>query len=291
MEVLRDQSGARGLRRARRSPSARTTASTSATARSSPRSAGGPPRRGLRSAVVTFDRHPAAVVRPESAPLLLTDLEQKLELLAETGVDYCLVVTFDEARSRETPRTSSARCWSSASTPGSSWWGRTSTSATPGRQRRAARKLGAELGFEVEGLGLVGADGVRREGAPGVVHPHPRAAGRGRRGRGRRLLGRAHEVRGVVDHGDERGGTELGFPTANVSVPGDVLLPADGIYAGWYVRPDGCIHATAISLGPPPDVLRGGATSACSRPTCSTSTATSTASRPGCGSSSGCGAR
>src|SRR5690606_16507873 len=56
---------------------------------------------GLSSVVVTFDRHPASVVRPESAPRLLTDLEQKLELLAETGVDHCLVITFDEARSRE----------------------------------------------------------------------------------------------------------------------------------------------------------------------------------------------
>ncbi len=49
-------------------------------------------------------------------------------------------------------------------------------------------------------------------------------------------------------HGDARG-RELGFPTANVSVPGDILLPADGIYAGWYERPDGTVHASAISLG------------------------------------------
>src|SRR5438445_2252361 len=56
---------------------------------------------GARSAVVTFDRHPAAVVRPESAPPLLTDLEQRLELLAGTGVDYALVVHFDEVRSLE----------------------------------------------------------------------------------------------------------------------------------------------------------------------------------------------
>ena len=62
------------------------------------------------------------------------------------------------------------------------------------------------------------------------------------------MLGRPYEVRGVVAHGDARG-RELGFPTANVSVPGDVLLPADGIYAGWYERPDGSVHATAISLG------------------------------------------
>src|SRR5262245_27907941 len=60
--------------------------------------------RGLASAVVTFDRHPASVVRPESAPRLLTDLDQKLKLLAETGIDYCLVVTFDEAHSQKTTK-------------------------------------------------------------------------------------------------------------------------------------------------------------------------------------------
>ena len=62
------------------------------------------------------------------------------------------------------------------------------------------------------------------------------------------LLGRPHEVRGVVERGDGRG-RELGFPTANVAVPAEILLPADGIYAGWYERPSGAVHATAISLG------------------------------------------
>jgi riboflavin kinase/FMN adenylyltransferase len=62
------------------------------------------------------------------------------------------------------------------------------------------------------------------------------------------MLGRAHEVRGVVAHGDRRG-RELGYPTANVAVPGDICLPADGIYAGWYLRPDGVPLPCAISLG------------------------------------------
>ena len=62
------------------------------------------------------------------------------------------------------------------------------------------------------------------------------------------MLGRDHEVRGVVAHGDERG-RELGFPTANVSVPGEVLLPADGIYAGWFERADGSTWPAALSLG------------------------------------------
>jgi riboflavin kinase / FMN adenylyltransferase len=63
-----------------------------------------------------------------------------------------------------------------------------------------------------------------------------------------RLLGRNYEVRGVVALGDKRG-RELGFPTANVSVPGDILLPADGIYAGWFERPGGSVYPSAISLG------------------------------------------
>ena len=59
---------------------------------------------GARSVVVTFDRHPASVVRPESAPKLLTDPQQKLELLASTGVDATLVVPFGESQSKEAPR-------------------------------------------------------------------------------------------------------------------------------------------------------------------------------------------
>src|SRR3546814_18384308 len=56
---------------------------------------------GLSSAVVTFDRHPASVVRPESAPRLLTDPDQPPELLAATGITRCLPIAFDEAPSHE----------------------------------------------------------------------------------------------------------------------------------------------------------------------------------------------
>ncbi|HEY5874165.1 MAG TPA: adenylyltransferase/cytidyltransferase family protein, partial [Ilumatobacteraceae bacterium] len=56
-----------------------------------------------KSVVLTFDRHPATVVRPESAPRLLTDLPQKLELLQQTGIDATVVVVFDQHRSHESP--------------------------------------------------------------------------------------------------------------------------------------------------------------------------------------------
>jgi riboflavin kinase / FMN adenylyltransferase len=205
---------------------------------------------GLATAVVTFDRHPAAVVRPESAPRLLTDLDQKLELLAETGVDYCLVITFDEGRSRESAgdfvREVLAGCLAARV-------------VVVGEDfhfghRRAGnvdllRTMGAELGFEVEGLELVDTEGRPADDDERVSSTRIRhALVEGELAVANALLGRAYEVRGVVAHGDERG-RELGFPTANVSVPGDILLPADGIYAGWFERADGSVHPAAISLG------------------------------------------
>ena len=63
------------------------------------------------------------------------------------------------------------------------------------------------------------------------------------------------EVRGTVEHGDERG-RELGFPTANVAVPERVCLPADGVYAGTFTGRDGAPRVAAISLGRRPMTLR-----------------------------------
>jgi riboflavin kinase/FMN adenylyltransferase len=205
---------------------------------------------GLASAVVTFDRHPASVVRPESAPRLLTDLEQKLELLAATGLDRCLVISFDEPRSKEPAeefvREVLVECLAAKVVI-------VGEDFHFGHQRRGnvdlLRSMGADLGFEVAGLPLVDAHGEAAgdgEKASSTAIRHALVAGD--LARANALLGRPHEVRGVVAHGDARG-RELGFPTANVSVPGDILLPADGIYAGWYERPDGEVHATAISLG------------------------------------------
>jgi riboflavin kinase/FMN adenylyltransferase len=201
---------------------------------------------GLASAVVTFDQHPAAVVRPESAPRLLTDLEQKLELLGETGVDYVLVVRFDEARSRESAedfiREVLVGCLNTRAVV-------VGHDFHFGYRRRGTvamlQTMGAELGFDVTGLRLfpggpgdlpVSSTRIRQLLASGLVEE---AAS---------LLGRPHQVRGVVTQGDQRGRL-LGFPTANVAVPDAVAMPADGVYAGWYLRPDGVPWPAALSLG------------------------------------------
>jgi riboflavin kinase/FMN adenylyltransferase len=207
--------------------------------------------RGMATAVVTFDRHPAAVVRPESAPLLLTDLDQKLELLAATGVDYVRVVHFDDARSKEPAeefvREDLVGCLNArVVVVGSDFHF--------GHQRRGnvelLRHMGGELGFEVAPLDLVAADGrPARDEAERVSSTRIRTLLRaGELDAANALLGRPHEVRGVVGDGDKRA-RELGFPTANLEIPVGVCLPRDGIYAAWYLRPDGSRHAGAVSLG------------------------------------------
>lgn len=203
---------------------------------------------GVRTAVVTFDRHPASVVRPDSAPLLLTDLEQKLELLAGTGVDYTYVVRFDPERAAESAESFVVddlvgRLGARLVTVGDDFhFGR-------GRAGNVdlLRTMGAELGFDVIGHALVDADGIPSTAS--VSSTRIRSALRdGDLAAANAMLGRPHEVRGVVGRGDGRA-RELGFRTANVGVAPDICLPADGVYAGVHVLADGTEAPCAISLG------------------------------------------
>ncbi|HQZ34399.1 MAG TPA: bifunctional riboflavin kinase/FAD synthetase [Ilumatobacteraceae bacterium] len=200
-----------------------------------------------RSAVLTFDRHPASVVRPESAPQLLTDLDQKLELLAATGIDATLVVKFDEAQSLEEPMSFAQRILvdcvgASMVVVGEDFHfghGREGNVAT-------LRELGALRDFEVLPLPLI----PRLDGPDEPISSTAirRAMAGGQVELAASMLGHPFEARGVVVQGDQRGRL-LGFPTANVEVPIAICVPSDGVYAGWYYRPDGSRHACAINLG------------------------------------------
>jgi riboflavin kinase / FMN adenylyltransferase len=209
---------------------------------------------GLTTVVVTFDRHPAAVVRPESAPKQLTSLEQKLELLADAGMERTVVIPFDEARADETAEDFVQevlvdQLGARLVVVGEDFhFGH-------GRKGNVEmlRRLGAEDGFEVVGVGLTG------DGTEPVSSTRIRALlAAGEVEEAARLLGRRHEVRGPVVRGDGRGGAELGFPTANLSLPDDIALPADGVYAGHYRRPDGTVHRAAINVGRRPTFYEAG---------------------------------
>lgn len=204
-------------------------------------------RSNARSAVVTFDRHPASVVRPESAPLLLTDQEQRLELLASTGVDATVVVPFDQRQAGESAASFVERVLVDALATRSIVVGEDFHFGR-GREGNVAllRELGGTHGFDVVPLELLGrGDGVDEPVSSTAIR---RALAGGDVAAAARMLGRPFEARGSVVAGDQRGRL-LGFPTANVEVPNRICLPADGVYAGWYERPDGTAHPCAINLG------------------------------------------
>ncbi len=202
---------------------------------------------GCRSVVITFDKHPASVVRPESAPKLLTDIEQKLELLQQTGIDATLVVEFNQERSSEDPAVFVQRVLVDALHAQVIVVGEDFHFGFKRSGNVAMlRDLGKQFDFDVVPVKLiqrpdeveepVSSTSIRRALAGGQVEVATN------------LLGRAYEVRGVVVNGDKRGRT-IGFPTANVEVPNAMCLPADGVYAGQFTREDGSVHSCAINLG------------------------------------------
>jgi riboflavin kinase/FMN adenylyltransferase len=201
-------------------------------------------REGLASVVVTFDRHPLALLSPEDCPTSLVSIEQKLDLLAGTGVDATLVLAFDRALSSLPPEefvetfivnTLHARF------------------VLVGQDFRFGfrgagdvdllRELGTGYGFEVQIIDDVKPDYARRVSSTwirellsaGDVHAATR------------LLGHLPTVRGLVVHGAARG-RELGYPTANLSPRSQGLIPDDGVYAGW-LTDAGTRYPAAISVG------------------------------------------
>jgi riboflavin kinase/FMN adenylyltransferase len=202
---------------------------------------------GCQSVVVTFDKHPASVVRPESAPKLLTDLDQKLELLQKTGIDATLIVEFNRERSTEDPALFVKRVLVDTLRARIVVVGEDfHFGFNRGGNVAMLRELGIQFDFQVEPVKLIARpDGVEEPVSSTSIR---RALAGGQVEIATNLLGRAYEMRGVVVNGDKRG-RSIGFPTANVEVPNAMCLPADGVYAGRFRCDDGSVHACAINLG------------------------------------------
>jgi riboflavin kinase/FMN adenylyltransferase len=202
--------------------------------------------RGLPSALVTFDPHPAEVVRPGSHPARLTTLRRRADLVAELGVDAFCVLPFTSDVARTEPPEFAHEVLVERLHAADVVVGRNFRFG-----HRAAgdvallTRLGERFGFGVEGLELITDDGVTFSSTyiracidAGDVEAAAAA------------LGRPHRVEGVVVHGDRRG-RELGFPTANLATAPYTALPADGVYAGRF-EITGRSLAAAISVGTNP---------------------------------------
>ena len=171
---------------------------------------------GLSPTVVTFDPHPRIAFGYEVE--LLTTLDRRLELIGEAGIEEVLVIDFDLELAQLEPEAFVDAFLRPLGTEvvvaGADF--------RFGRGRSGDLALLGRLGFDVRTVPLV--EGVSSSRIRDLLRA-------GEMERAARLLGRPPEIEGVVVAGDARGGT-LGFPTANLRVDPELLVPAHGIYAG-----------------------------------------------------------
>jgi len=203
-------------------------------------------RAGERTAVLTFREHPAAFLRPGHEPPMIATLEERVNAFARAGIDEAYVLTFDDAIASLTPaefldETLIARLNMRAMVVGANF--------------RFGHKRAGDVPFADEHLRALGRDVVgvpnTLDGGERVSSTRIRAAVQaGDFETADRLLGASYTVRGTVAFGAGRG-HDLGFPTANLMVPGKKLLPPDGVYRVTG-RHDGRDYLGLVSIGTNP---------------------------------------
>lgn len=202
---------------------------------------------GMRAAVVTFFPHPKRFITGAEGRYYLTTLSDRVQLLADQGVDLVITQPFDETL-RLTRAAAFVDQLIAALDMRQIWGG----NITFGYQREGnlafLQREGPQKGFSVQPIsGLVEVEGelvsssrVRRALSTGDIAEV------------NKCLGRDHSLSGVVVMGDQRGRT-IGFPTANLAVWDELLLPADGVYAA-YTWVAGRRYMTATNVGVRPTV-------------------------------------
>jgi riboflavin kinase/FMN adenylyltransferase len=201
---------------------------------------------GLLSVVVTFSQHPQAMLAPYAELPYLTSLEERVELIQALGVGHIVVLPFTNELAQLTARDFISllreflRMRRLVIGP--------DFALGRGREGNAEvlRSLGQKFDFAVEivpplmiGEQVVSSTTIRRGLAEGDVENIAT------------MLGRRFRLSGTVVHGDHRGGPLLGFPTANLAIPGNHVLPADGIYFTLaHLKDAGYRSATSIGVRP-----------------------------------------
>jgi len=209
--------------------------------------------RGSTSVVMTFDPHPPRVVRPDKAPALLMTKAQKLEAIADAGVQGAAIVRFTRELSRWEPETFVRTVLVDWLHVSEVWVG---ANFLFGHDRSGnfsvLRDMGTRYGFKAEKI-----DAVRYKDFVVSSTRVRRLVSEGRMDEAGALLGHQYVLDGTVMRGDRRGRT-LGFPTANLCTDNE-LLPPHGVYATT-VRIGDIVHASVTNIGTRPTVDHSGRT-------------------------------
>jgi riboflavin kinase/FMN adenylyltransferase len=205
---------------------------------------------GGTAVVVTFDPHPAKILRPEVSPRLITATQHKIALIRELGVSHLLVLTFDQAFAA-TPPAEFVRKLAAAAQPlreicvGQEW----SFGKNRAGNLALLKELGAEFGFHVVGVEAVRA-GDRTISSTAIR----KAVEAGDFAAATEMLGRDYTILGTVEEGKHLG-RSLGFPTANLSAHSE-QFPPNGVYAAEGIL-QGKIVRGVVNLGVRPTVADG----------------------------------
>jgi len=197
--------------------------------------------------VVTFDRHPSAIVAPQRAPQLIYSLPQKMRVIGSSGADALLLIHFDKALSEQTGEAFIRNLARDLGQVQSLCVGGNFTFGHKrGGNVALLKTLGEELHFTVHGLAAVSLDG--RVVSSTRIRESIRA---GNLDAASQMLGRAYALAGQIIRGDQLG-RQLGFPTANLNAAGLALPPA-GVYAVHAVV-RGESHRAVVNIGSRPTV-------------------------------------
>lgn len=209
--------------------------------------------------MVTFDPHPVSVFLPERAPVSVISFERRLQLAEQMGIQAVLVIDFTKELvgldARQYVETMVVNALHARHViVGENF----SFGADAAGTAQVMAQLGKEYGFSVDIIALLNDGGVN------ICSTNIRAAlAAGDIRSANWALGRHFTVTGPVVRGAGRGGRELGFPTANQYFPDTTAIPADGVYAGWFIiepcaapvqgnMEPGRAYAAAISVGTNP---------------------------------------
>lgn len=187
---------------------------------------------GRLAVVITFYPHPDVVLRGITGRYYLTTPNERATLLGDLGVDFVITLSFDE-HLRHIRAAAFVDLMVNHLRVSELWVG---AEFALGYKREGnvpfLRAQGVEKGFTVDEVDLMAVedsgDGMVRISSSAI-----RAAlTDGAVEAAEQMLGRPYSVRGEVVHGLARGHS-IGFPTANIAIPEERLIPANGVYAGW----------------------------------------------------------
>lgn len=192
--------------------------------------------------VVTFSNRPVTVLRPGTEPSYLTTLDQRVDLIKEQGIELVVCLDFTLELAQVSAADFAKMLVESLKMKGLVL----GPDSALGKDRQGdlafMQEQGGQLGFWARSV-----EPLEIEGQPVKSRRIRDAVANGNMSVCPKLLGRNHKLSGVVVVGDQRG-RALGFPTANLDVDPQLLLPGDGIYATWAII-DGKRHQAATSIG------------------------------------------